>query len=159
LSLLSRQRTVAVRHVSGHRLVALVEIVSPANKDRPESVETFVRKAVSALHAGVHLLLVDLFPAGPHDPRGLHGAILDYIGQSDESYELPPDEPITLAAYAAGPQFEAYLEHLAVGGPLPDMPLFLRRDRYINAPLESTYQAAYDGMPGFWREVLENGSA
>src|SRR5437763_968320 len=30
----SRQRTLTIRHVSGHRIVALVEIVSPANKDR-----------------------------------------------------------------------------------------------------------------------------
>jgi hypothetical protein len=65
---------------------------------------------------------------------------------------------MTLAAYAAGPQFDAYLEHLAPGASLPDMPLFLRRDWYINAPLASTYQAAYDGMPGFWREVLEKGA-
>src|SRR5436309_2164354 len=36
------RRTVAIRHVSGHRLVALLEIVSPANKDRPASVADFV---------------------------------------------------------------------------------------------------------------------
>jgi hypothetical protein len=35
------------------------------------------------------------------------------------------------------------------------MPLFLRRDRYVGVPLEATYQAAFDGMPGFSREVLE----
>jgi hypothetical protein len=35
------------------------------------------------------------------------------------------------------------------------MPLFLRPDRYINAPLEATYQFAYEGMPEFWRDVLE----
>ena len=50
---------------------------------------------------------------------------------------------------------EVYLEHLAVGTALPEMPLFLRPDRYVNVPLESTYQAAYRGLPAFWREVLE----
>ena len=35
------------------------------------------------------------------------------------------------------------------------MPLFLRPDRYVNVPLEPTYQAAYQGMPAFWRDVLE----
>src|SRR6266849_6472146 len=35
----ARRRSLAVRHVSGHRLVALVEIVSPANKDRAEHVQ------------------------------------------------------------------------------------------------------------------------
>src|SRR5262249_13366021 len=42
------RRTVAIRHVSGHRLVALVEIVSPANKDRAESVPAFTDKVVAA---------------------------------------------------------------------------------------------------------------
>jgi len=48
-----------------------------------------------------------------------------------------------------------YLEHFAVGTALPEMPLFLRPDRYINVPLEPTYQAAYRGMPAFWKDVLE----
>jgi hypothetical protein len=60
-----------------------------------------------------------------------------------------------LASYAAGPKVEIYLEHLAAGDALAEMPLFLRPDRYINVPLEATYQQAYAGMPGFWRDVLE----
>jgi hypothetical protein len=152
---LTRRRTLAVRHVSGHRLIALLEIVSPANKDRVQHVEEFAAKAVSALEVGVHLLLVDLFPPGRHDPHGMHGFIRQRLEQSDEPYDLPADEPLTLASYAAGPQVEVYLEHVAVGAALPEMPLFLRPDRYINVPLEPTYQAAYHGMPAFWREVLE----
>ncbi len=152
---LARRRSLAIRHVSGHRLVALLEIVSPANKDRARHVEDFTAKAVDALDAGVHLLLVDLFPPGPHDPYGMHGAVCQRLEQSEEPYDVPPDEPLTLAAYAAGPRVEVYLEHLAIGAPLPEMPLFLRPDRYINAPLEATYQAAYRGMPAFWRDVLE----
>jgi hypothetical protein len=35
------------------------------------------------------------------------------------------------------------------------MPLFLLPDRYVNAPLEATYQEAYRGMPAFWRNILE----
>jgi hypothetical protein len=152
---LTRRRSLAIRHVSGHRLVALVEIVSPANKDRAQTVEDLVEKVVTALDVGVHVLLVDLFPPGPHDPHGMHGVILQHLEHSDVDYDLPADEPLTLASYAAGPRVVAYLEHAAVGTSLPDMPLFLRPDRYINVPLESTYQAAYQGMPTFWREVLE----
>ena len=155
---LARRRSLAIRHVSGHRLVALIEIVSPANKDRSSHVEDFAAKAVSALDLGVHLLLVDLFPPGPHDPSGMHGAILQRLEQSDEPYDVPADEPATLASYAAGPVVEIFVEHVAVGAPLPEMPLFLRPDRYINVPLEPTYQAAYAGMPAFWRGILECGS-
>ena len=60
-----------------------------------------------------------------------------------------------MASYAAGAQVEIYLEHLAVGAGLPEMPLFLTPDRYIDVPLEATYQEAYGGMPAFWRDVLE----
>jgi hypothetical protein len=152
---LLRRRSLAVRHVSGHRLVALLEIVSPANKDRPEHLEEFTTKALSALNLGVHVLLVDLLPPGPRDPDGLHGILLRQLEDSDEPYELPDGEPLTLASYVAGPRVEIYLEHVAVGAVLPEMPLFLRPDRYVNVPLEPTYQAAYRGVPAFWREVLE----
>jgi hypothetical protein len=152
---LARRRSLAIRHVSGHRLVALIEIVSPANKDRTRHIEELVEKAVSALERGVHLLLVDLLPPGPRDPSGIHGFILQGLEPSSEPYTLPAEAPLTLASYVAGPRVEIYLEHLAVGAPLADMPLFLRPDRYIYVPLEPTYQAAYRSMPGFWRNVLE----
>ena len=48
-----------------------------------------------------------------------------------------------------------YLEQLPVGGTLPDMPLFLTQERYVDLPLEATYQAACEGLPLFWRGVLE----
>ena len=152
-----RRRTLAIRHVSGHRLVAIVEITSPANKDRPESVDVFVAKTVEALDLGIHVLLIDLLRPSRHDPRGMHGAVWNEFGE--EPYDLPLAEPLTLASYTAGTPVRAYLEHVAVGGSLPEMPLFLHGDRYILVPLEPTYQAAYRGVPAFWREVLEGSQA
>lgn len=151
----ARRRTLAIRHVSGHRLVALLEIVSPANKDRQQSVDDFAAKAVDALDAGIHLVVVDLFPPGPFDPKGMHGAVRRRLGQPEESYNSPAAEPLTLASYVAGTQVDIYVEPLAVGAVLAVMPLFLTPQRYVNLPLESTYQAAYQGMPAFWRGVLE----
>ena len=49
----------------------------------------------------------------------------------------------------------AVIESLAVGDVLPDMPLFLTPEFYVNVPLERTYCAAFDGVPRRWREVLE----
>jgi len=154
---LTRRRTLAIRHISEHRLIAILEIVSPANKDRAQHVADFADKAVSALEAGVHVLVLDLFTPGPFDPHGIHAAIQQRLQRSDApiDYDLPPDEPLTLASYAAGPRVEAYIEHLAVGANLPDMALFLRPDRYINIPLEATYESAWQQMPQFWRDVLE----
>jgi hypothetical protein len=148
-----RRRSLAIRHVSGHRLVALVEIVSSANKDRATHVEEFVNKVTPALDLGIHVLLVDLFPPGGHDPRGMHGEV--WSSFDEEPYDLPAREPLTLASYRANARPTTYLEHVAVGGVLAEMPLFLTPERYINVPLEATYQAAFHGVPGFWRDVLE----
>jgi hypothetical protein len=35
------------------------------------------------------------------------------------------------------------------------MPLFLDPGWYVQAPLGTTYDAAYRGVPRFWREVFE----
>ena len=64
----TRRRTLTIRHVSDHRIVALLEIISPGNKDRASTVEDFVGKVDSALEKGIHVLVVDLFPPGKHNP-------------------------------------------------------------------------------------------
>ena len=64
-----------------------------------------------------------------------------------------------MAGYVAGERIDIYVEQLAVGAVLPEMPLFLTPQRYVDLPLESTYQAAYQGMPSFWRGVLEGKQA
>lgn len=147
-----RSRTLTIRHVSGNRIVALVEIVSPANKDRRSHVEEFIDKAEIALLHGINLLLVDLFPPGAHDPHGMHGAFWERF--DDEPYVPPADEPLTLASYVAGPRPDVYVEPFVAGSPLAEMPLFLNPDRYVNVPLETTYLAAFRGLPAFLRMAL-----
>jgi Protein of unknown function (DUF4058) len=150
------RRTLTIRHASNHRVVALLEILSPANKDRAASVNEFVEKAHAALHQGCHLLIGDLLPPSPHDPQGIHAAIWESFDPED--YVLPRDKPLTLASYVAGALPEAYVEHLAVGDELPEMPLFLQTNFYVDVPLEETYRQAYRGVPAYWRAVIE-GSA
>ncbi len=153
-----RQRSIAIRHVSGHELVALIEVVSPANKDRTESINDFAAKVVDALGKGIHLLIIDLFPPGKHDPFGIHGVIDRRINRSGAPYDLPLDEPLTVVSYVAREKVDAYIEHLAVGAKIPPMPLFLKPDGCVSVPLESTYAAAYAGVPSVWRDVLEGRS-
>ena len=71
----AKAKAVVIRHVSRHQVVAMVEIVSPGNKNNQNGLNAFVRKAQDALAAGINLLLVDLFPPSPRDPRGIHGAV------------------------------------------------------------------------------------
>jgi hypothetical protein len=153
-----RGRHLVVRHVSGHQVVALVEIVSPSNKDRKQHVRDLAEKVVRSLEAGVHVLLIDLLPPGPHDPGGLHGAVWACFDTA--SYEPPTDSPLTLISYRwDGSEPEAYVEPTAVGRILSDRPLFLTAERYVEVPLEATYQSAYRGMPQFWRQILEQAPA
>jgi hypothetical protein len=49
---------------------------------------------------------------------------------------------------------EAFIEPVAVGDALPEMPLFLTPQTYVPVPLEATYQSAWEGMPAYWRNVL-----
>jgi len=152
-----KRRTLVIRHSSGDRIIALLEIVSPGNKSSRHAIESFVEKAAEALYRGYHLLIIDLFPPTPRDPNGIHARIWSQF--SKDPTPLPPDEPLTLAAYSAGPVKHAYVEPAAVGARLFDMPLFLTPDWYVNVPLEATYQAAYRGVPRRWREVLETPSS
>jgi hypothetical protein len=93
------RRTLTIRHRTGRRLVAMLEIVSPGNKDSQQHLEQFVDQSVAALASGVHLLVVDLHPAGPWDPQGIHAAIWEIVGGG--SFELPKHKPFTLASYMA----------------------------------------------------------
>ncbi len=143
---------ITIRHPDGD-VVAILEIVSPGNKDSRHAIRSFARKAVEFLEAGVHLLIVDLFPPGPRDPQGIHKVIWDRL--RDEPFTLPPDKPLTLAAYAVGTETVAYVEPVAVGDPLPDMPIFLTANRYVPCPLEATYQTAWQQVPAPLRQPLE----
>lgn len=148
----------ANRIVIMHRLrrpVALIEIVSPGNKDSRAGFRDFVGKTVELLLAGIHVLVVDLFPPTARDPQGIHKAIWDEFEEG--SFELPADKPLTLAAYVAGVPKTAYVEPVRVGGALPDMPAFLSADSYVAVPLEATYQATWASCPQDFRDAVENG--
>lgn len=152
------RRTITIRHRSGHRLVAMIEILSPGNKDGEQHLRSLVDKAVACIGEGIHLLVVDLFPPGPCDPQGIHGAIWTRLGLSGP-YEQPAGQPLTLVAYRADRPPEAFIEPVAVGDELIEMPVFLDPGYYINVPLEPTYQQAYRGVPAVWRDVIEGRSA
>ena len=60
-----------------------------------------------------------------------------------------------IEAYDAGPPPAAYVEPIAVGDDLPDMPLFLKPDFYIPAPLEASYQTTWIDFPAELKGLLE----
>ena len=147
-------RSVAGRHGSGGRLVSLIGVVSPGNRDGRGKVAAFCDKVKAALRGEVHVLLIDLFPPTPLVPAGMHGAVAARFGLT---YDPPPGEPLTCAAYrSAGEATTSFVEPLAVGAAVPTMPLFLTADRYVNLPLAEGYAAAYGPTPAKYRRLLED---
>ena len=143
-----------IRHASSDdRIVAQIEIVSIGNKSSSLALRTFVEKAARTLYDSVHLLVVDLQQPTPRDPHGIHDVIWRELG-GDEP-EWSNQKPLTLSAYRASPEFKAFVQPVAIGDPLPDMPLFLTAEVYVPVPLESTYISAYRGVPQRWKDVLE----
>ena len=149
-----RANRIVVKHHLG-RIIAVIEILSPGNKDSRAALRDFVEKTVEFLREGIHLLIVDLFPPTARDPFGMHKVIWDEFVEED--FTFPPGKDRILASYETGGEQAAYVEPVAVGDPLPDMPLFLTNDFYVQTPLEPTYQATWDASPEEMRLAVETG--
>lgn len=109
-------------------------------------------KTCDLLEHKIHLLILDLFPPTRRDPQGIHAAIWRELV---EDASLPsPDKPLTLAAYESSLVIRAFVEPVAVGDALPDIPLILEPGWAVNVPLERTYDAAWQAVPRRWRNVL-----
>jgi hypothetical protein len=144
---------IAVRHRLG-RVVAIIEIVSPGNKDSQHAIRSFTHKVAEFVRAGIHVAVIDLFPPTPRDPDGIHQAVWDEL--VGEPFEPRPEgKPLTAAAYDAGYPQTAYVEPLAVGDELPPLPLFLEPGVYVPMPLEQSYRTSWDNTPEPIRELVQ----
>jgi len=76
----------------GRELVAAIEIVSPANKDRPETRQAFVSKCAALLQKKICVSIVDLVTVKRFN---LYCEVLDVFGQADPAFA--PDPPLTYA--------------------------------------------------------------
>lgn len=153
---------IAVRHVSNHKVVAVIELLSPGNKASVRTFKEFVAKAVGVLNAEVNLFLVDPFRPTARDPNGIHAAIWKEVVKPDpkkrpKPFALPAKRPLTAASYCVNDHgITAAVEPFAIGDPVPDMPLFFTpNEDYVTVPLEETYRAAWPDVPRVWREHLE----
>jgi hypothetical protein len=146
-----RANRIRIQHRHGE-VVAVIEIVSPGKKSSQTALRAFVRKTSDLIWQGIHVLVVDLFPPSDRDPQGIHKAIWDEV--EAVPFELPPDKPLVAAAYRASATRTAYVEPLAVGDALPQLPIFLTDNTYVPAPLEVTYQASWEAFPSGLKDLL-----
>jgi len=145
-TLLPPQETYAIRVYDeqlGQTLVAAIELVSPSNKDRPESRQAFVAKCLALLHNAVSVVIVD--PVTNAD-FNLYHDLLAALGLTDPALGTEP--PATYAVACRGVQrpadwlFESWAHPLAVGRVLPTLPLWLAVDLAMPLDLEATYEEA-----------------
>ena len=151
----AKKNFVAIRHVSGDRMVAVIELISPGNKSSVRDAEQFVTKVEDLLRREIHVMLVDLFPPSRTNPYGIHDAIWQNFDSRDPQ-PVDPAKPLQTVSYenhGAG-DLEAYIEPLAVGDAIPDMPVFLRPGGCVMVPLEATYNSAFEAVPLRWRRVI-----
>lgn len=149
-----RANRIVVKHHLG-QTIAVIEIVSPGNKDSRAALRESVEKTIDFLKAGVRVLVVDLFPPTPRDPAGIHKAIWDEI--EEEDFTFPPGKDRLLASYKTGGERVAYLEPIGLKDDLPDMLLFLNSRFHIQVPLDSTYRATWNASPEEFRAAVETG--
>lgn len=122
------------------RLVAVIELVSPANQDRPESRSAFVGKSAALLQKGIAVSIVDLVADIKFN---LYTDLLRFLSKVDPTM---PDEPPTYAAscgwvrVAGRYRFESWSHSLSVGQPLPILPLWLDVGKVIPLDLEASYE-------------------
>lgn len=126
----------------GATLVGVIELVSPANKDRPEQRRAFATKCAGFLHQGVSVVVLDVVTTRSHN---LHNDIVARVGA--EAARMPDDVSLYGAAYRPVVRGEATLVEVwcapcAVGEALPVLPLRLRGDLFVPVDFESTYQEA-----------------
>jgi hypothetical protein len=150
----TRANLILLKHHLG-RTIAVIEIVSPGNKDSRAAMRDFVEKTIEFLRAGIHVLMIDLFPPTSRDPLGMHKVIWDEIEEKD--FALPTGNDRILASYETGGVQACYVEAIGVGDVLPDMPLFLANSWHVPVPLEPTYEAASNACPDDLRVAVETG--
>lgn len=123
----------------GPSVVGAIELVSPANKDRPSHRDAFVSKCQAYVQNGVGLVMVDV---ATERSANLHYALL---------MRLSPESPTGLTAdlYAGAyrpverggePRLDVWEQALRLGQPLPEMPLWLPGDLCMRVDLNASYE-------------------
>ncbi len=124
---------------AGPVLAGAVELVSPANKDRPAHRNAFVSKCKAYLQQGVGLVVVDIV-------TGRRANLNDeLLARRDDPGAARLGTDLYAASYRPVerqdcPELDIWQETFAVGDPLPTLPLWLRGAICLPIDLEATYE-------------------
>jgi hypothetical protein len=132
-------------------LVAAIELVGPSNKDQDETRRAFAIKCAAYLQKGVSVAVVDVVT---ERRANLHGDLADLLGlPAALAWESPSG--LSAVAYRTAKKtgkeretvrLDVWPHPLAVGQPLPTVPLWLAPGMAVPLELEATYAAACDSL-------------
>jgi len=131
------------RTADGPKLVGAIEIVSPANKDRPETRRAFAIKCASYLHAGISLIVVDIVT---ERQANLHNETMTVMGAAPH-FTLADQAGLYAVAYRPvrreqRSEIDLWPAICALGAQLPALPLYLQADLGFLVDLEAAYADA-----------------
>jgi hypothetical protein len=142
-NLLPESFEIQVVQVAHRQIVAAIELISPANKDRPTERDAFVSKVRSYLHQGVCVLIVDVITGRS---ANLHNE-LSNAANWPERLELPATPALYAATYRpvlrnGSAEVDVWTSSFQIGESLPTMPLRIYGDLFLPVELEQTYLEA-----------------
>jgi hypothetical protein len=130
-------------NLAGPTLVGAIELISPGNKDRAEARRAFAAKCAAYLQRGIGLIVVDIVTSRH---ANLHDELVTMLGPAD-GFAFPTPTPLYATAYRPAHrqernEIDVWREPLAVGQPLPTLPLQVRGLGSLPIDLEATYMEA-----------------
>ena len=123
------------------RLAAVIELISPGNEDSPEERDETAARYANYLRGGANLVVVDVHRQ-PNRPT-----VPDRIGERF-GFQAPPLPAPYAVVYRVGRQthpgrkWSMWSYPLAIGEPLPIVPVPLSLKSAIDLDLDATYTAA-----------------
>src|SRR5436190_20748111 len=128
-------------------LVAAIELVSPSNKDRLSHRQAFAAKCAAYLQQGVNVIVIDVVTER-HD--NLHQEIARQLNLTDAVVSAVTSDLYAVSYRTVGVgtrlPLEVWPHALAVGQPLPTLPLWLTPERAVPLDLEATYRTTCQSL-------------
>lgn len=145
------RRRLAIKNAEDKQVVSVIEIVSPSDKVKLREFARFVEDLVRLLQHCIHLTIIDPFPT-----NSVHSSVWEEF--SGKGIDPNKDTSASLVSFFVGNHPAAFVDDVAIGSVIPDMPLFLAENVHVSLPLEETYRTAWDGFPQPLRQLLEHSS-
>jgi hypothetical protein len=133
------------------KLIAAVELVIPANKDRPSTRRAFATKVASYLQKGVSIVVVDTVTSRL---ANLHDDLVELL-HLKEHFDWHAPSGLSAIAYRTmrepdrepeGERLDVWPYQLKLGEPLPTVPLWLSAELAVPLELELTYNTTCQSL-------------